>query len=134
LGNDTLSGGNGNDYINAYGSILTNDKQYDRLTGEAGSDTFVLGEKGKVFYNETGNGYAVIQDWKLKLSSASTEFDRIHLAGNASQYKLEFTSVSGIGTNAKDTSILLRSNNSWERISIAQDTANVSFNRDAVFV
>ncbi|NJP11065.1 MAG: calcium-binding protein [Leptolyngbyaceae cyanobacterium RU_5_1] len=134
FGNDTLTGGAGNDYINGYGSTVTNETQYDRLTGGAGSDRFVLGETGKVFYNETGDGYAVIQDWDPKSSSSDTEYDRIQLAGNANQYKIQFTSVSGIGTNAKDTEILFKVGNNWERIGIIQDSTNFNFSRDAVFV
>ena len=49
------------------GPILTNDSQFNSLTG--GSDTFSLGESGKVFCNETGDGYAVIKDWGAKSSS-----------------------------------------------------------------
>ena len=136
-GNDYLVGGEGNDYINGYGSIVTNDSQFDRLTGGLGSDTFVLGESGKVFYNETGDGYAVIQDWNPIMpnsNSISMEFDRIQLAGNASQYQLKFKSVSGIGNSAKDTEILFNSNNSWERIGIVQDSINVALDRDFTFV
>jgi hypothetical protein len=87
-----------------------------------------------VFYNETGDGYAVIQTWDPKASSSDTEFDRIQLAGNASQYKIQFTNVSGIGSSAKDTEIFFNSNNSWERIGIIQDSTNFSLSRDAVFV
>jgi Ca2+-binding RTX toxin-like protein len=136
-GNDTLSGGVGNDYINGYGSDVTNDSQLDQLTGEVGSDTFVLGEKGKVFYNETGDGYGVIQDWNPESPNSGgffVEFDLIQVAGNASQYKLEFNSVSGIGTSATDTEVFFNSNNSWERIGIVQDSINVNLSRGVVFV
>jgi Ca2+-binding RTX toxin-like protein len=134
LGNDTLLGEDGDDYLNGYGSTLTNDEQFDYLTGGRGSDTFVLGETGKVFYNETGNGYAVIQDWDPKAYSSDPEYDRIQLAGNASQYKVEFSSVSGIGSSAKDTEIFFNNASGWERIGIIQDSTNFNFSRDAVFV
>jgi Ca2+-binding RTX toxin-like protein len=134
LGSDTLVGGNGNDFINGYGSTVTNDRQIDQLTGGTGSDTFVLGEAGKVFYNETGDGYAVIQDLTSQSGGFVVEFDRIQLAGNASQYKLESTSVNGIGTNTNDTEIFFSSNGTWERIGIVQDTTIANFNTDFTFV
>ncbi|MBI4784560.1 MAG: hypothetical protein HY785_25085 [Oscillatoriophycideae cyanobacterium NC_groundwater_1537_Pr4_S-0.65um_50_18] len=134
LGSDTLVGGSGNDSINGYGSTVTDESQHDWLTGGTGSDTFVLGETGKVFYNETGDGYAVIQDWTSISGGFYVEFDRIQLAGNASQYKVEFSSISGIGSSAQDTEIFYRSNNSWERIGIIQDVTNFSLSRNAVFV
>jgi hypothetical protein len=94
----------------------------------------VLGETGKVFYNETGDGYAVIQDWDPKASATDTEFDHIQLAGNINQYKVEFSSVNGIGTSAQDANIFFKTNNDWERIGIIQDSTNFNFTRDAVFV
>jgi hypothetical protein len=62
------------------------------------------------------------------------EIDRIQFAGNASQYKVEFTSVSGIGTSAKDTKIFYKTTSGWERIGIIQDSTNFNFSHDAVFV
>jgi Ca2+-binding RTX toxin-like protein len=134
LGNDTLTGGAGDDYLNGYGSTVTNDSQFDYLTGGTGWDTFVLGEKGKVFYNETGDGYAVIQDWHPATGGMDAEIDRVQLAGNASQYKVNFTSVNGIGSSAKDTQIFYKVGNNWERIGIIQDSTNFNFSRDARFV
>jgi Ca2+-binding RTX toxin-like protein len=134
LGYDTLVGGSGDDTLNGYGSTVTNDTQYDWLTGGQGSDTFVLGETGKVFYNETGDGYAVIQDWDPRSGDFDIERDRVQLAGNASQYKVEFTNVSGIGTNAQDAVISFNSDHGWDRIGIIQDSTNFSLSQNAVFV
>jgi Ca2+-binding RTX toxin-like protein len=134
LGYDTLVGGDGNDTLNGYGSTVTGDSQIDWLMGGASADTFVLGEVGKVFYNETGDGYAVIQDLDAKSGDFDVEFDRIQLAGNASQYQLALTSVNGIGTNAKDTEIFFNSSGSWERIGIVQDTTIANFSNGFVFV
>jgi Ca2+-binding RTX toxin-like protein len=137
FGNDLLAGGAGNDRLNGYGTTVTNDSQFDRLIGGRGSDKFVLGETGKVFYNETGDGYAVIQGWDPMFVSPTAldlEFDRIQAAGNARKYKLTFSSVGGIGTNAQDTSIFYKVNNSWERIGIVEDSINVKISRDFTFV
>lgn len=90
-----------------------------------------------MFYNEAGNGYAVIQDWDPRVldpTALDLEFDSIQLAGNASQYRLQFSSVNGIGTNAQDTEIFFNQNNTWERIGIVKDSINVNLNRDFVFV
>lgn len=136
-GNDTLNAGAGDDTVNGYGVTITNNGQIDQLTGGAGSDIFVLGETGKVFYNEVGDGYGVIRDWNpknLDPKALDLEFDRIQLAGNATQYKLEFTSIGGIGTSAQDTNILFKIGAVWERIGIIQDSINVDLNRDFVFV
>jgi Ca2+-binding RTX toxin-like protein len=133
-GSDTLVGGSGNDTINGYGSTLTNDSQYDWLTGGQGLDIFVLGETGKVFYDETGDGYAVIQDFDPRSGDFDVEFDRIQLSGSASQYKLELSNVNGIGTNAQDTQIFFKINNNWERIGIVQDTTIANFNTSFMFV
>lgn len=146
LGNDNLYGGAGNDYINAgagndyivgYDFDLSNGPQIDRLLGGPGSDTFVLGESGQVFYTKTGGGYSIIQEWNPFIPDPNAiyvEFDQIQLAGNAGQYKLEFKSISGIGNSAKDTEILFNSNNNWERIGVVQDSTNVALDRDFTFV
>jgi hypothetical protein len=87
-----------------------------------------------VFYNETGGGYAVIRDWDPRSGDIDIEHDRVQLPGNINQYKVEFTSVNGIGTSARDTEIYFRNNTGWERIGIIQDSTNFSLSRDAVFV
>lgn len=137
LGNDILNGDIGDDYLNGYGSVITNDSQFDHLIGRSGSDTFVLGNPGAVFYNETGDGYAVIQDWDPFAGSPTAldlEFDSIQLAGKIGQYKTEVTSVGGIGTAAQDTKILFSTGDGWELIGIIQDSTNFNFNRDVTFV
>jgi hypothetical protein len=93
----------------------------------------VLGN-GSAFYTQAGkNHYALIQNWDPKSSTGDPEFDHIQLAGNISQYKVEFSSISGIGSNAQDTETLYKLNNNWERIGIIQDSTNVNLSRDAVF-
>lgn len=133
FGNDTLVGGFGNDRLNGYGTVDNGVAQIDLLTGGTGSDVFVLGDSSKVYYNEAGDGYAVITDWSPRSGQLDFEYDRIEVK-NGETYKLEFTSVSGIGTSAQDTEIYFLKGNSWERIGIIQDTTNVNIARDFTFV
>ncbi|NJP10244.1 MAG: calcium-binding protein [Leptolyngbyaceae cyanobacterium RU_5_1] len=131
FGNDTLKGGMGNDRLNGYGTFANNDGQFDILEGGAGADTFVLGGGWGVSYNETGDGYAIIADFNYG------EGDKIEVKGSISQYKLEYTSVSGIGGSALDTEIyFLRAPGNWERIGIVQDKSGsqVLLGLDFVFV
>jgi len=127
FGNDTLVGGNGDDHLNGYGNTVNNDSQFDKLNGGAGKDTFLLGSANNVFYNETGDGYAVITDF-------SRLDDKIQLKGNASQYKLEFNSVSGVGSTAKDAEVYFLSGGNKERIGIVQDVTNVTLASNFKFV
>jgi Ca2+-binding RTX toxin-like protein len=129
FGNDTLYGGSGNDRLNGYGYTVNNDSQFDNLYGGAGADTFVLGGFGGVYYNETGDGYAVIKDFEY------AQGDKIEVKGNANQYQLEYKVVSGIGSSAMDTEIyFLNANGSRDRIGIVEDKSgfqvlkNLDFN------
>jgi Ca2+-binding RTX toxin-like protein len=117
FGNDNLYGGEGNDRLNGYGYTVNNDSQFDNLYGGKGADTFVLGDSySGVFYDETGDGYAVIKDFNY------AEGDKIEVKGNSSQYQLEYKSVSGIGTAAQDTEIYyVHSDGSRDRIAIVED-------------
>ena len=118
LGNDTLVGGEGNDTLDGYDAAKTDGTQFDRLIGDAGADTFVLGDFWGVSYVESGDGYAVIQDYQSE--------DRIKIKGSFSQYTLEYKSLGGIGTGAQDTEIYFTSaNGSRDRIAIIQDTTNI---------
>jgi RTX calcium-binding nonapeptide repeat (4 copies) len=129
FGNDNLYGMTGNDRLNGYGNTVNNDSQFDNLYGGKGADTFVLGGSAGVYYDETGDGYAVIKDFNYR------EGDKIEVKGNASQYQLEYKSVGGIGTAAMDTEIYyLHTDGSRDRIGIVEDKAgsevlkNLDFN------
>jgi Ca2+-binding RTX toxin-like protein len=111
FGNDTLYGGEGNDRLNGYGDTVNNDSQFDNLYGGNGADTFILGGSGGAYYNETGDGYAVIKDFDWR------EGDKIEVKGNASQYRLEYKTVAGIGSAAMDTEIYYGN----DRIGIVED-------------
>lgn len=121
-GTDILLGGSGNDYLLGSSNTARNAKEYDRLYGGYGYDTFVLGDRTGSFYQ--GTGYAIIKDW-------SSFFDTIQLKGSSSQYALRYGNWSGSG--ARDTAIVSRSNSN-ELYGVIEDSTNVSFSSDLAFV
>ena len=121
-GTDVLLGGSGDDYLMGSSSTARNAKEYDRLYGGYGYDTFVLGDRTGSFYQ--GMGYAVIQDW-------SSFFDTIQLKGSSSQYALRYG--NWVGGVAQDTAIVSRSNNN-EFYGVVEDSISVSFFNDLAFV
>lgn len=92
-----------------------------------------MGDSNQVYYNEVGDGYAVIKGWSPRSGLFDVEYDRIEVKSGET-YKLEFTSVSGIGTGTQDTEVYFLQGNNWERIGIIQDTTNVNIARDFTFV
>ncbi|MBD3885425.1 hypothetical protein IFO70_27245 [Phormidium tenue FACHB-886] len=130
-GNDVIMAGAGNDILNAYGNFANGSVQIDQLHGGTGNDVFVLGTNtGGVFYNEVGEGYAVIQDWRLH-SGMVFEDDRVQLTGNASQYQIVQTN-NVVGTGAVDTEIYCVSGMSFERIGVIQDSTDFALNSSYV--
>jgi serralysin len=132
-GDDYLIGGNGNDYLvgstgsdrlNGYGTVTNDLSQFDTLVGGTGADYFVLGGSWGVSYVESGDGYALIQDWDAIA-------DWIQTSGSANQYSLEFKNV--LGSTAQDTEIYFQSATGRDRIAIIQDSTNVSISRDFTF-
>ncbi|NET03325.1 MAG: hemolysin [Symploca sp. SIO2B6] len=115
-GNDYLSGGYGNDRLDGYG---VSGIEYDTLSGGAGFDTFVLGGSWGVSYQ--GLGFATITDWDWTS-------DFIETIGNASQYSLGYSDWNG--NFVTDTEIYYGS----DLIAVVEDTTNVSFARDFLFV
>ena len=107
-----LVGGSGND-------TLAGGSGYDVLVGETGNDTFVLGTSAGVFYQ--GDEYARITDF-------NPLYDYIQVKGTANQYSLE--TANWFGSDALDTAIF------WgdDAIAVIQDTTDVNFNRDFIFV
>jgi Ca2+-binding RTX toxin-like protein len=118
FGNDNVYGGDGNDFVNGFrwGLNPQNESQFDNLWGGAGADTFLLGDCFRAFYDETGDGYAVIKDFSWQ------EGDKIEVYSDASKYQIEYKSVAGIGTSAMDTEIYyLHADGSRDRIGIIED-------------
>lgn len=114
-GNDSLRGGNGNDVLDAfYYSGLGGNGEIDYLRGDAGADTFVIGDYyGKGYL---GNSYAVIEDFNWR-------DDIIKIQGSLSQYALKPGNLYGFSAN--DTAIVLSSNNS-EVLAIARNVSTAN--------
>lgn len=121
-GTDTLVGGSGNDYLLGIGAKGKNAREYDRLYGGRGYDTFLLGDSKGAFYQ--GLGYAIIKDW-------NSLFDTVQLKGSSSRYALR--RGNWFGGTATDTAVV-SSSNSNEFYGVIQDSTNVSFSSDLVFV
>ena len=119
-GNDTLIGGDGNDFLDGFSGGQTS--ELDVLTGGAGSDTFCLGDRARgSFYTGNGSNNAVITDF-------DSRYDYIQAQGAASDYSLQTGNWGG--SAAMDTA-LYKGN---DCIALIQDTTNVSFSRDFLFV
>jgi Ca2+-binding RTX toxin-like protein len=112
-GNDSLRGGN--DVLDAfYYSGLSGNGEIDYLRGDAGADTFVIGDSyGKGYL---GNSYAVIEDFNWR-------DDIIKIQGSLSQYALKPGNLYGF--SASDTAIVLSSNNS-EVLAIARNVSTAN--------
>lgn len=101
-GNDRVTGGFGNNYLNGTGFAPQGRGERDVLISSSygNTDTFVLGERqdgtGRVFYNDFNNSdYAVLQNFDL-YNVAGEIADRIQLMGSASSYSLANVNVGGV--------------------------------------
>ena len=84
-GSDEVKGGEGDDLIFGIdvNNALLGRGELDKLKGEKGRDTFVLGNAAGVFYQGDGiSGYALIDDFKAE------DGDRIRLSGNLNDYTI----------------------------------------------
>jgi surface antigen len=120
LGNDTLIGGNGNDVLDGFWYSGTGGNgEKDRLRGDAGADTFVIGDYyGKGYL---GSSWVVIEDF-------TKGQDRIKVQGSLSQYQLR--SGSGYGYSSNDTAIVLSSNpNEVLAVALGVSTSNDTIQR-----
>ncbi|MEM9005604.1 MAG: matrixin family metalloprotease, partial [Cyanobacteria bacterium P01_F01_bin.86] len=115
-GRDQLFGGNGNDLLR--GNKGTGKNEKDVLRGGGGADTFVLGDKSNVFYNDRkantlgASDYALIQDFNRG------QGDVIRLKGKASNYRIGNSPVE----NGK--AIFLKTRGQDELIAVVQGNVN----------
>ncbi len=124
-GNDTLYGDSGNDYLNGFGGGYS--VEIDTLTGGSGSDTFAIGDSTGVAYlggydylTNTDGSYALITDF-----SAADDFIQAYAGAS---YSLGYGYWSG--GSALDTGIYT----GGDLLAVVQDTTNVDFGRDFLFV
>jgi serralysin len=110
-----LRGGLGRDRLNGYGSAT----DVDTLIGWRDSDTFVLGNSQKAYYQ--GDGYAIIADWQ--------QWDRIELYGKIDDYSIETTQII-MGNSAIDTQIFYKT----DLIGIIQDSTQIDLANNFIFV
>ena len=120
LGSDTLLGGGGNDFLVGVSPTTTNPGkgEIDYLTGDAGYDTFALGNSSKAYYDDTvatNKGladYGRIRDFVLGQ-------DRIQLYSGKS-YSLG-ASPSGLPTG---TAIYTNSSGTLELIGVVEGVSS----------
>ncbi|MBT9316341.1 calcium-binding protein [Leptothoe spongobia] len=128
---DHLMGGSGDDILigtddfNVVGAVDKGIGAIDTLTGAAGSDQFVLGQSGHVFYDDgNSNGFGS-SDYALITDFEKTS-DTIQLWGKASNYALGSASIFGIS----GTAVYLKTQSifSDELIAIVQGSSNLDLN------
>ncbi|MEM7064447.1 MAG: M10 family metallopeptidase [Cyanobacteria bacterium P01_B01_bin.77] len=97
-GNDNIVGGLGNDRVNGttHAAQGTGERDILRSGNMNDRDTFILGENGRVFYNDRGNtDHAVIRDFDV-YNFVGDVADRIQLLGSSASYSLGNVSVNGV--------------------------------------
>lgn len=125
-GSDFLTGGSGEDYLNGFGGGYS--PEIDALTGGSGTDTFVIGDSREVYYQGGSSDDTIDKSFAL-IMDFSAEDDYIQAFGSSSNYSLEFGNWLG-DEFSQDTGIYLGD----DLIAVVQDTINVNFPRDFVFV
>lgn len=134
-GNDTLLGAGGNDTL--VGAANLGRGEIDLLVGGAGRDTFVVGVRGQVLYDDGNNitdgdarnffdGIDGTGDFARIVDFRSTE-DVIQLSGRANQYVLKPINNSLRGGSARQDIGIFRKNGPTlfqpdELVAIVQDT------------
>ncbi len=122
-GSDIINGGAGDDIligVNALG-FIPGVSEIDNLIGGEGSDTFVIGDADRVYYEDANpnrvgrNDYAAIADFNV-------DEDIIQLHGSADDYNLHL-----IGSS---TAILLDTAQTVEAIAVVQGLTDLSLDAD----
>ena len=122
---DVIVGTQGNDLIYGTNGRSNGRGDMDTLTGGQGADTFVLGEKDKVYFNDRrkntiGAGdYAMITDFNLE------EGDQIQLGGEPKDYRL------GSVKNFDGQAIFLKTQGQDELIAMVADETHLNLASEA---
>ncbi|MEM6447539.1 MAG: calcium-binding protein, partial [Cyanobacteria bacterium P01_D01_bin.123] len=111
VGSDQLIGNQGNDILIGADTHNYGVNDVDTLQGSAGSDLYVIGESGKLYYDDGISGTAGLNDY-AHIQTFNTAHDFIQLEGDAQNYVLgtsPIASVSGtaIYLNHQDTNELV---------------------------
>ncbi|GAB4380946.1 MAG: hypothetical protein Kow00121_38300 [Elainellaceae cyanobacterium] len=122
-GNDLMFAGSGTDRLIGASSAGFGVREIDTLVGGAGTDTFVLGDGVKDFYNDSNNSNRGLGDYALIQGFNAAE-DKIELTGSAGRFVLGSSPISGI----QGTAIYLRTGNTNELISVVQNVSNLNLN------
>ncbi|NER85084.1 MAG: calcium-binding protein, partial [Leptolyngbya sp. SIO1D8] len=130
-GEDSLLGGSGNDTLigtddfNTVGAVDQGVGTIDIMTGAAGSDRFVLGQSGRVFYDDGFSGGFGSNDYALITDFEKTS-DTIQLWGKASDYALGSAFPFGV----LGIALYLRTPNifSDDLVAIVQGGSNLNLN------
>jgi serralysin len=124
-GKDTVIGGSGKDTLIgtfASGDTSTGRGEIDKLTGNAGADLFILGDRTSAFYNGGNTSSSGIEDYALIDDFSLADGDVIQLNGSASNYSLANT-PSGLPSG---TAIFLKTSGVDELIGIVQNVNTLS--------
>jgi Ca2+-binding RTX toxin-like protein len=94
---NNIQGGAGNDRISGVNaSTATPGKgEIDTLSGNAGVDTFVLGDAGKIYYNDGDVANAGTADYAL-ITDLNAAEDKVKLEGPVTNYRLGTSPIAGI--------------------------------------
>ncbi|MDJ0682172.1 MAG: hypothetical protein QNJ18_20215 [Xenococcaceae cyanobacterium MO_167.B52] len=138
--NDSLDGGTGNDQL--IGVDITDPEsefgagEIDTLTGGASSDTFVLGDETRVYYDDRDPFSRGESDFAL-ITDFDDRQDFIQLSGSAELYSLDFfTSGSGTISETIDADLIFDPGVSarGEVMAILQDVSTDLSLRDPSFI
>jgi len=121
IGSDRLFGDEGNDVLTGADELVGRGlAEIDRLTGGSGSDRFIVGTIGTVFYSDGNTSTAGISDYALIVDFNVLE-DTIQLFGSRSSYSLGAV-PNGLSTGTG----LFFNESSPELIAIVQGSTNLS--------
>ncbi|MEO0803997.1 MAG: hypothetical protein AAFY57_17220 [Cyanobacteria bacterium J06642_2] len=126
-GNDALKGGKGQDTLIGVAPFRAASGQgfgtgdLDTLTGGSASDTFVLGDETRVYYDDGNPLTAGESDFAL-ITDFEAGQDVIQLNGSSELYQLDFF-TSGAGTTDATLSLVRGDTFSGEAIATLQDVS-----------
>jgi Ca2+-binding RTX toxin-like protein len=94
---NNIQGGAGNDRISGVNAATTTPgkSEIDALSGNAGVDTFVLGDAGKIYYNDGDAANAGTTDYAL-ITDLNAAEDKVKLEGPVTNYRLGTSPIATI--------------------------------------